>query len=337
MPKELSGTLYLTGYSDEICGYPEASVFRYDGSAFHEWEPFQQIPFDAGNYVGYVFDFQGYTYMSGVYRNPLGPGDVGLMRFNGSAWENVPGWNTTLAIKDYTIRNDTLYVAGAFRTSSGGPGNYVAYFDGQNWNDMAGGMSLPVAPNSAAVTTLRWHGDRLYAGGVFTHASGQSMNGGLAWWDGEQWCGFPEIFEHEPGDQDPLTRPTVLDIAVWRDSLFITGSYRNTANETIKQVAQWIGGNASINCEVPDAIIDQPWSSSLEVFPNPAQTELSIRNSPSGASHIQVRDALGRLLLDQPYTAGRSISVEHLSAGTYAVRLLNNRSEHLATGRFIRQ
>src|SRR5690606_31799806 len=46
--------LYATGdWPGSLCGYPESCVFRYDGEAFHIWEPFQQIPQDNGNYVGY--------------------------------------------------------------------------------------------------------------------------------------------------------------------------------------------------------------------------------------------------------------------------------------------
>ncbi|MBK8498448.1 MAG: hypothetical protein IPL52_06415 [Flavobacteriales bacterium] len=69
---------------------PEACVF-HDGTAFYEWEPFAQIPFDDGNYVGYVFDYLGKTYMTGSYRNPIGTGLVTFMRYNGSNWEYVPG------------------------------------------------------------------------------------------------------------------------------------------------------------------------------------------------------------------------------------------------------
>lgn len=310
--------LYLTGYSSSICDYPQASVFRYDGSAFYEWPPFQAVAPDDDNYVGSVFDFQGYTYMSGLYWDPIGSGLAGFRRFDGTNWEAVPGWNTTLPIKDIFIRNDTLYVAGAFTLAGGGPGNYVAYFDGQQWNDMAGGMSLPVAPNSAAVTDLEWHNGRLYASGTFTHASGVFMNGGLAWWDGAQWCGFPELYEHEPGDQDPLTAPTVTDMAIWRDTLYITGSYRNTDMVTVKQVAKWIGGGASTNCEDTSGEEDHTPPTGLLIAPNPSGDWITL--TAQQAIDVFVFDALSRQVWQGRVQGSMNVVVSDWEPGTYFVR-----------------
>ncbi|MEO8589065.1 MAG: hypothetical protein ABI432_06840 [Flavobacteriales bacterium] len=151
VPKEPQGTLYATGYLGSLCGYPESCVFRCDGSAFHIWEPFQQIPEYSGNYVGCVFDYQGMTYMTGLFKDPLTSGSLSLARFNGTSWEHVPGWNTIAGIKEVSIRNDTLYVAGAFRESQGGPGNMIAAFDGQNWTWVVVWSILPL--HQAA---LRW-------------------------------------------------------------------------------------------------------------------------------------------------------------------------------------
>ncbi|HMN06184.1 MAG TPA: hypothetical protein PKD45_10680, partial [Flavobacteriales bacterium] len=40
VPKHPDTTLYATGFYGSVCGFPESCVFRYDGSAFHVWEPF---------------------------------------------------------------------------------------------------------------------------------------------------------------------------------------------------------------------------------------------------------------------------------------------------------
>ncbi|MCB0774620.1 MAG: hypothetical protein KDB93_14740, partial [Flavobacteriales bacterium] len=95
VPKSPQNTLYATGYMGSICGYPESCVFRYDGSAFHVWEPFNQIPQGLNDaYVGTIFDFQGKTYMTCSLPDPVdGSGFVSFLRWNGTAWEHVPGWN----------------------------------------------------------------------------------------------------------------------------------------------------------------------------------------------------------------------------------------------------
>ncbi|MBZ0206411.1 MAG: hypothetical protein K8H89_08805, partial [Flavobacteriales bacterium] len=147
VPKEPQNTLYATGYTGSLCGYPESCVFRYDGSAFHIWEPFNQIPEGNDRYVGTVFDFQGKTYMTCSLPDPVdGSGWVSFIRWNGTAWEHVPGWNTLSPIKDISIRNDTLYVAGTFTMADGGPGNLVAAFNGEQWNNMGGGLYYDPVP-----------------------------------------------------------------------------------------------------------------------------------------------------------------------------------------------
>jgi len=234
-------SMYATGYSESLCGYPEACVYRYDGSAFHEWEPWGQIPPapDNGDYVGYVFEFQGMTYMTGGFQNPIGPGIRYFMRFNGSEWEYVPGWGNAYHIRDVLIHDDVLYVCGTFKQSTGAPGNLVAAFDGQSWSDMGGGLAYLAEAGGATAMRMKWHHGHLYVGGVFDHAGGQALNGGLAIWDGSQWSGLPGTF-HTPHPLVPdLAR--IRDMAFWRDSLYICGGFDQIDGQPINQVAQYLG------------------------------------------------------------------------------------------------
>ncbi|MBP8824498.1 MAG: hypothetical protein KBH07_12720, partial [Flavobacteriales bacterium] len=73
VPKVPDTTLYATGYMGSVCGLPESCVFRYDGSAFHSWAPFDLIPPDNNNYVGTIFDYKGKTYLTGSVRDPVEP------------------------------------------------------------------------------------------------------------------------------------------------------------------------------------------------------------------------------------------------------------------------
>jgi hypothetical protein len=222
VPKEPDTTLYATGYlgyASEFCGYPPSCVFRYDGSAFHIWEPFNQIPDDEDNYVGTVFDFHGKTYMSCSLPDPTGPGFVSFIRWNGSSWEHVPGWNTLSPIKEILIHDDTLYVAGTFSLADGGPGNLVAAFDGENWSDMGGGLSYTWAPMSGAALDLEWWHGELWTCGLFNLAGGIPANS-IAHWDGHRWCVPPGVFRQS--NYNYLS--TLEDMAVWRDSLYVCGS-----------------------------------------------------------------------------------------------------------------
>lgn len=232
-------SMYATGYSESLCGYPEACVYRYDGSAFHEWEPWSLIPGFSSNYVGYVFDFQGRTYMTGVFANPIGAGTRYFMRFNGTAWEEVPGWGNAYHIRDVLIHDDVLYVCGTFRQSTGAPGNMVAAFDGQNWSDMGGGLSLQAMPGGSSAKRMKWHRGHLYVGGVFDHAGGQALNGGLAIWNGSEWSGLPGAFR-TPHPVDPDIA-MLRDLAFWRDSLYVCGYFDQIDGAPVRGVAQYLG------------------------------------------------------------------------------------------------
>ncbi len=307
--------LYMTGFSSSICGYPEAAVFRYDGDGFHEWPPFQEIPYYANNYIGTVFEFQGYTYMSGSYRDPLSSGFCNLMRHNGSTWEYVPGWGSgSGAIKDVVIHNDVLYIVGAFR-EPGTPGNGLAAFDGQNWLDFGTGLELAIAPGYTSVLTLQWFHDDLFVGGQFTTAGGIPANG-LAKWNGTQWCSLPG-FDQEPGP-NPQSVP---GMAVWRDSLYIVGAFTELEGQPFNRVAQWIGGDAVSGCSTPISVPEF----------NGQQEPLSVWNSTESTWTIQlpyedlwsvsVFDATGNEIRSEQVTGKQgNVDLPDLAHGIYIVR-----------------
>jgi hypothetical protein len=288
VPKEPITTLYATGYMGSICGYPESCVFRYDGSAFHIWEPFQQMPDGNDNYVGTVFDFQGKTYMTCSLPDPTGPGFVSFIRWNGSSWEHVPGWNTLSPIKDISIHNDTLYVAGTFSLADGGPGNLVAAFDGENWSDMGGGLSYPPVPMSGAALDLEWfHGD-LLACGRFIKAGNADCTG-IAKWNGHQWCSMAGVIHDEFGNNARIT-----DMAVWRDSLYICGGINNIDGEPMYQVAQWIGGDAVGGCSTVGIHEADVQNTTLAINPLAEPGRWTVHFPSNGAWTLSAFDVMGR-------------------------------------------
>lgn len=330
VPKQPQSTLYATGHTGSLCGYPESCVFRYDGSAFHIWEPFQQIPDDEnGNYVGFIFDFQGMTYMTGLFRDPLSSGSLSMARYNGSSWEYVPGWTTLAGIKEISIHNDTLYVVGAFRESQGGPGNLVAGFDGENWFNLGTGLMYPAVPNSGVAHDIEWFHNELYVSGFFREAGGVHVES-IAKWNGHQWCGLMETVQ---GPVAPYT--TITDMTVWRDSLYICGGFRLIDGDTIRQVAQWIGGDATTNCSTPVSIGQHEQLPMFSVTPNPATTSITLQGLPPTAATVLVFDAFGRQVL-RTNVMSQVLSVDLLPIGTYMVRVLDARGRALGDARFVR-
>ncbi len=292
VPKSPQNTLYATGYMGSICGYPESCVFRYDGSAFHVWEPFNQIPQGLNDaYVGTIFDFQGKTYMTCSLPDPVdGSGFVSFLRWNGTAWEHVPGWNTLSPIKEILIHNDTLYVAGTFSLADGGPGNLVAAFSNEQWSALGGGLSYPPAPMSGAALDLEWFHGELLACGRFTLA-GDAACTGIAKWNGQQWCSLAGVIHDEFGYSARIT-----DMAVWRDSLYICGGINSIDGEPMYQVAQWIGGNATGDCStvgVDEAVAHAPVLS-VTTLAEPGQW--MVQFPTAGSWNMNVCNAMGQLV-----------------------------------------
>lgn len=317
-------SIYATGFAESLCGYPEACVFRYDGSAFHEWEPWALIPDapDNGDYVAYVFDFQGYTYMNGGFQNPNGPGIRYFMRYNGTTWEDVPGWNNAYHIRDVIVQDDVLYVCGTFKQISGAPGNLVARFDGSTWDDMAGGLAFDFFPAAATAFRMEWHNGLLFVGGQFDNAAGAPLGFGLAVWDGYSWHGLPGAFTTPPPQASDFSR--VYDLTFWRDSLYICGPFNTIDGDNIRQVAQYIG-------ELPQAtgISESPGIPRLQVAPNPTNGAFRVQNLPTDAATIEICDGIGRLI-HSARAVTRALDISMLPIGLYHVLVLDKQGSPLA-------
>lgn len=285
VPRFPNPVLYATGYPGSLCDQETNSVYVYDGSTFTPWTPFDQVEYDSDNYVGSVFDYKGKTYVSGDYRDPLGPGYSTFMRWSGTEWEYVPGWNNTGVLRDFLIHNDTLYVTGLFNTTSGAPGNLVASFDGDNWSNMGGGLSwVPSYPYAAGYSLGTYQGDLLVTG-VFNKAGNADVHC-IASWNGQQWCGFPGDFEGTN---------VINSTAVWRDTLYICGGFTAIDGVPMKQVAQWIGGDAVGNCSSVGIAEHNSGVRPLSITPLEGSGVWMIKLPEQGNWTVTAYDATGKL------------------------------------------
>jgi hypothetical protein len=75
----------------------------------------------------------------------------------------------------------------------------------------------------------------------------------------------------------------------------------------------------------------------LAIFPNPAQSQLTIRELPSAAT-AEVCDATGRVVLRQPVLPARpQVATQALAPGLYLLRLLGPTGEVVGQGRFTKE
>ncbi|MCB0765002.1 MAG: T9SS type A sorting domain-containing protein, partial [Flavobacteriales bacterium] len=322
VPKEPGADLYITGFKNSLCGHAEAAVFRYNGVDIQPWSPFGMLFIDVNDYVGYVFEFRGVTYMSGSFNDPLGSGYTTFLRWDGVSWGHVPAWgNVSSSIKDISIRNDTLYVAGSLRIAQGAPGNGVAFFDGSTWNDMGGGVRRSDDPGTTIATVLQWYRNDLYVSGGFDEAGGIPVDM-IAKWNGRQWCSLPGDFDwYGSGNIYSLN-----DMTVWRDSLFVCGYFNTIDGEPFGQVAQWIGGDAVQDCSAPVGVREVAVAPAFVVHPNPTTGQLHVDLQGIRPREVRLTDALGRVVLQQSLSGRQvgpvNLDLGALASGTYQVTVV---------------
>jgi len=322
---------YFTGHRGDPCSLPASNVFTYDGNNYESWIPFEQIPYAQDNYVGFVFEFLSMTYMTGLFRDPLSDGYSSMMRYNGNNWEYVPGWGQlTEPIKEFSIHNDTLYLAGTFRRSVGAPGNLIARFDGSTWDDMGGGLLHEPVPMSGAALDLLWHHNELWVVGLFTRA-GDIPAECVVKWNGSQWCSIAADLQ---GHFSWFTTPTVQSITSWRDSVYIAGGFSYINGEPVREVAQWLGGDATVACSTP--VVGLPESlirPTIQVSPNPVAEELRLVGLPTGTYRFKVYDSVGRKVLESMDDPG-TLHVGRLEPGMHHIVIMGSQDELLAKAKF---
>jgi hypothetical protein len=97
------------------------------------------------------------------------------------AWKpgNNPPSDVNGVVDALTVHNGELIAGGYFITAGGLDVNYIARWDGNNWQPLGSGMN-----NSVAALTV--YKGELIAGGYFTTAGGVDVNY-VARWDGSSW------------------------------------------------------------------------------------------------------------------------------------------------------
>jgi hypothetical protein len=125
-----------------------------------------------------------------------------------------------------------LYAGGQFQSRFGGPGNYIAKWDGNDWSPLGSGMNFIVW---ALAIFDDGTGPALYAGGDFTNAGGVDVNR-IAKWDGQSWSPLGTGMNN-----------SVRALAVFDDgsgggpALYAGGMFQTAGDVTVNRVAKWDG------------------------------------------------------------------------------------------------
>ncbi len=219
-------------YNDTLLayGFGEPYVYFYN---FGVWEPWgEPVPNSNGIHDMAVIDGQ-------LYITPYVNSNPSFLYYrDGDSWSALGGEFRRSGLPGvftpnlYSLAsfNDTIYVCGEFNLVEGNEANYVARWNGNNWEAVGGGIgdAMPpyqvVSPHGMIVAE-----DRLVLTGNFMYADGNLANG-VAAWDGNEWITYGQGFNQ-----------SCYGAAVFNDELYVCGEFTEALENgaTMSGLAKW--------------------------------------------------------------------------------------------------
>jgi len=257
--------LYVAGYIKYVDSLAARGMAAWDGV---QWTTFNvpPPPQGAGILATSVAKYKGEIYLGGNFdANINGTYAHDLIKYDGTAWHPVGdglvnGWTN---MHDLEVFQDKLIVAGYFTQADGNPGNSIMSWDGEHWNDMGGGICTPFG----AIDDLFVQGGKLYVAGAFDCIGGIEAHN-VAVWDGSKWCSIGQSVFDKP----------VHAIAVWRDTVYVGGSFLKIDSQPARFFARYVGDHSTDVCSVPVSVQTEPLTTSaLRLYPNPAEDRMQLQ------------------------------------------------------------
>lgn len=315
----LNNELYVGGAFDSIVGIPVNSLGKYDGQA---WSAVHNLPRflpDDINFVNAIAEYSGELYVGGNFHDLDTIND--LVKWNGSAWEGVSGFEEPSGIIDMIVYKGQLYVSGDFHFIGDGVQNGydIVRYDGVHWHDVGGGVL------GGQIDKMVTDGNYLYVAGGFNYAGSISCKN-LARWDGNQWCSYNSVFDNK-----------VNAVGFYRDTMYIGGGFWSIDGDTsLAKVVRYIGVDSLFPCSQPTGINEMsPDNFQFNVFPNPTFDQFSIRfaNNISGNVRIALSNVIGETLFSQSLSsiiAKQQIQfdVSDFAAGIYLITIKTENETH---------
>ena len=181
---DASGNLYAGGVFSGVGSVSANRVARWNGSNWTE--------LGSDNSVNYnvlaLAAGGGSVYVGGGFKWAGGVSASAMAQWNGSSWSPVgigggmsgsasPNSPVSALVRD---ASGNVYAGGYFTTAGGVAANYVAKWNGSNWQALGSGMN-----DGVEALALDTNGN-LFAGGNFTTAGGVTANY-VAKWNGSNW------------------------------------------------------------------------------------------------------------------------------------------------------
>lgn len=253
-----------------------------------------------------------------ILNNGSQPGNPyrGISRWDGVQWHSCGQgiYGNFGRAFDFEFYQGDVYMGGTFNKwdDANNPGNCIARWDGSQWHSVANGLDN-------FVMDLFVHDSLLYcqsAGVMF----GDANIPHLAAWDGDQWCGTNlGYFSQEP---------TSFGFA--NDTLFATFYHETTLNgDTLPILLYFDGdyakGDSSV-CSTYGLSLNENQLGSVEIFPNPSNTIITIRLTSEEIESIKIFDSSGKEVFFVSYDnrlKEQETDISFLPTGVYIVQINN--------------
>lgn len=217
--KVLGDDVYVGGGFYDASGVADTdSLARWDGSQWHSMGTSDFFFNPAENYISALGVFPDGRVLVGGEFGEYAPRLFEHIAFwNGTNWQGSglgfeDGSTTFVGADGYAVAvapNGHVFVGGDFEHISGLPYSHIAMWDGNRWNDLAGGVN-------GDISSLILRGDYLYVGGGFATVGNNIQSARVARWHipSQTWSAVGSGF---PGGY-------VSTMAFVGDTLFVGGS-----------------------------------------------------------------------------------------------------------------
>ena len=314
-----SNYVYLCGTFDSINGVPAQSVAIYNGTTWYEPENLTSVRPNLPNGFNTVQSYKDYLYLSGTFCDNENPERkiCRLARFKDGEWSGVGNgiFSGLGYVNSMVVYKDKLIVGGTMSTSQGDPGNGLAAWDGNTWDNMGGGVyySSVVQVNDMAV-----HGDFLYVLGLFEAAGGKEAQG-LARWDGTNWCRL---------DSFEIYINNAIAIGFFNDTLFASG-YLFSNEGVSRRLIKWLPPFQISNCGNTTSINEPKQNNVFTIYPNPTNNLVNVQFNALFSGSILICDISGRLLGSKEVknVSNTSVTLADCAQGIYFVTVAGNNNE----------
>jgi hypothetical protein len=225
------GRLIVTGSFNTAGGVPAANIAAWDGTS---WSALGAGLAGVGTVGRALTAYEGDLVVGGIFSQAGGVSALAVARWDGAAWSP---FGDGLASAVYALATfdmdgdgpdpDRLVAGGTF--SPIGIDN-LAYWDGADWQELAGGTQ-----NS--VFALLASGEDLYVGGSFNGVGGGTGNAEhvARWHATAGWSALGEGLSEDLGGVE------VFALAEYAGSLFAGGNFGFSGQQAMHRVARWDG------------------------------------------------------------------------------------------------